>query len=82
MECKMSLVCALDMAHSVQDASHLAWFIMEISHSICARACTYCGSLYLAWFALSMACTFCDSHLVWLEILSAGATLSVNHTEC
>ena len=32
----MSLVCALDMAHSVRDGSHLVWFILEIS-SVCDR---------------------------------------------
>ncbi len=31
MECKMSLAYALDMAHSVRDAVHLVWFIMELS---------------------------------------------------
>ena len=67
MECKMSLVCALDRAHSIRDASHLVWFIMEIS-------CTPYG-LHLLWFSApstSMSST----------ILSASHTKCRSHTKC
>ncbi len=48
MECKMSLVRALDMAALSARCSTLSMvYNGDILHSLCARACTYCGSLYL-----------------------------------
>ncbi len=45
MECKMSLVRALDMAALSAKSSALSMFYNgDILNSLCARACTYCGS--------------------------------------
>ncbi len=46
MECKM--VRALDMAALSAKCSALSMvYNGDILHSLCARACTYCGSMYL-----------------------------------
>ena len=48
MECKMSLVRALDMAALSAECNALSMvYNGDILHSLCARACTYCGSMYL-----------------------------------
>ncbi len=58
MECKMSLVCALDMAALSAECSALSMvYNGDILHSLCARPCTYYGSLYLVCLILSMPCT-------------------------
>ncbi len=58
MECKMSLVHALDMAAlSVRCSALSLVYNGDISDSLCAGACTYCGSMYFVCLILSMACT-------------------------
>ncbi len=54
MECKMSLVRALDMAALSMRCIALSMvYNGDILHSLCARACTYCGTLYLVCLILS-----------------------------
>ena len=58
MECKMSLVHALDMAAlSARCSAFSMVYNGDILRSLCARACTYCGSMYLVCLILSMPCT-------------------------
>ena len=51
----MSLVRSLDMAHSVRDASHLVWFIMEI---YCTPYVLGLAVTVVLCIILSMPCTY------------------------
>ena len=62
MQCKMSLVRALDMAPLSAECSTLSMVYNGDR--------TWYGS-HLLWFALRMARTHCGLHLVWLALTVA-----------
>ncbi len=54
---------ALDMAALSARCSALSMvYNLDILHSLCARACTYCGSMYLVCLILSASHTVCEPY--------------------